>query len=133
MGTRRSRSSRSTRRKIDTQAEAFDELRRREVAKAIVDFSGGNDEGGVDSIVLLDKDENEVGTVSELWIHDRELTDDEFNEDQLARALAGPVYAEYGGFAGDFSAAGTVTWSVADRDVVMRGRHTTWQAFTDSF
>lgn len=42
--------------------------------------------------------------------------------DELAHALEGPVWDRYGGFAGQPWVRGTVTWTVADRCVLIGGQ-----------
>ena len=127
--------------------EVFEALRDRGASGALVEVSGGNDEGDADRIVLLDGDA-EIAEVSEHYknfVRDENgrivyeadpdsgyerakripLTEAQQAEgdlaEALAEALAAPVYDEYGGFSGDFSVAGSVRWDVASRRVTMTG------------
>lgn len=121
------------------RGEVFEALAERGATKAVVEFSGGNDEGGADGIVLYDGDE-ETGTVEQYfgfvyhrgenggWTS-RPLTDAERREDELAEALAAPVYDEYSGFAGDFSVSGVVEWDVEAKTVTMSGEESEYVTF----
>jgi hypothetical protein len=100
-----------------TRDEVFQQLRQKGVKKAVVHFSGGNDEGGADSIVLHTSDGTETEAVG--W---RSTSEGELNN-----ALSEPVYAAYGGFAGDFSVDGEVVWDVEKRTVVMSKSEQVWQ------
>jgi len=44
-------------------AEVFRRIRERGAVRAVVEFSGGNDEGGAESIALYDGEGREVGKV----------------------------------------------------------------------
>jgi hypothetical protein len=99
-------------------------LRERSVVKAVVAYSGGNDEGGVESITLTVALAN--GSTEERqfepyvgsgyryergeWRQIEPPTDD---DSILAQQLGAPVYERYGGFAGDFSVNGHVVFDVA--------------------
>lgn len=122
-----------------TQEQVFAELRKQGVTRVEVQFSGGNDEGGADSITLFqgDKEVGELVDVSgggrwdpELrqWV-EKVLTP----EDELAKALAGPVYDRYGSFSGEFNVEGVVTWDVEKGTVKTKGQEstTTWEDFED--
>lgn len=120
-----------------TREQAFAELRRRNITKVTVHFSGGNDEGGAESIVAVSADGAETDLLvnpevyqdwdTKKWVvgygdNARPATEDEIASKQLAETLEAPVYHAYGGFAGDFSVSGTVTWDVATGKVVMAKR-----------
>lgn len=74
--------------------------------KAVVYFSGGNDEGGVDFIYIL-KD----------WKKVVEL--DETLEQEFYNILSKPVRQEYANFAGEYYVAGTVVWNCKTGTVSM--------------
>lgn len=135
--------------------EVFEALRERGASGALVEFSGGNDEGDADRIVLLDGDA-EIAEVSEHYenfVRDengrivyeadpdsgyqqakrRPLTEAQQAEGDLAEALAAPVYDEYGGFSGGFSVAGSVRWDVASRRVTMTGDESQFVPFEKEF
>lgn len=102
-----------------TRDEAFRELSRRGAVTARVGFSGGNDEGGAESIDLLDAEGKSIGSLDPYQYEDTP-------DSQLADALAKPVEDTYGGFAGDFEVSGTVTWDVRTRKVTMAKSETEW-------
>lgn len=92
-----------------SRTDVFTALRARGADRAVVAFSGGNDEGGPDSITLYTGAE-EFSTLS-LCGHNGEISRDAVDADeQLVDALSGPVFDEYGGFAGDFDVFGEVIW-----------------------
>lgn len=117
--------------------ELWAELRRRNVAKVVVSFSGGGDEGGVDNISLQDAEGNEVGTLEEdyggstydpktgQWVPVNPPNPDT----ALVEALVAPVYEKYGSFAGEFYVNGTVDYDVANEKVKMPYRESveTWE------
>jgi hypothetical protein len=119
-----------------TKAEVFEELRRRGAGLAIVEFSGGGDEGGADSVRLYreataeaidcDKPLEELPTYPN-WqqgpVHDV--------ENALIAALVDPMENEYGSFAGDFHVQGTIAWDVAKETCIMSGEvsHEEWDSF----
>ncbi len=122
--------------------QVFDRLGERQAAQAQVRFSGGNDSGGADSIVLLDSAGGEIAQLHERvprlevggdgrYIHvpgegykTVPLTGQEQLDAELAEALTEPVYAEYGSFAGDFDVCGVVTWDAGARTVSISGDET---------
>lgn len=99
-----------------TRAEVFAELASRGAERAVVAFSGGNDEGGPDSITLF-AEEDELSSLS-VWPAG-ERSAEEQREDRLADALSEPVFEVYGTFAGDFDVAGEVVWEVDAKTVQM--------------
>lgn len=52
-----------------TKDEVFNELAHRNIARVEIDFSGGNDEGGVDSIRAYDADDNTVTLPSPVRVY----------------------------------------------------------------
>jgi hypothetical protein len=94
--------------------DVYRELAARGVARAVVLFSGGGDEGGADAILLFD----EAGSrLPYLPYTDYE---DDSPDAALRRELEEPVYDRFGTFAGDFYVAGRVEWLVSSRRVVVR-------------
>src|SRR5450755_1574646 len=86
-------------------------LERCGAAIAALEFSGRAGEGGkIGSIGFNDADGRWLGKL-ELW-----------GSDELAFALAAPVWDRYGQFAGLPAIRGTVTWAVRDRRVVIAGQ-----------
>jgi hypothetical protein len=80
-------------------------------AIAVVEFAGGAGVGGrIGRVGFTDADGALLGRM-ELW-----------RSDELAFALAAPVWDRFGQFAGEPMIRGTVTWTVGDRRVVISGR-----------
>lgn len=120
------------------RSEAFAELRKRGIAKVVVAFSGGGDEGGCDDITLFNAEGAKVGTLQEAssvtydpatkkWVPSKTLTGDEL----LAECLCKPVYDKYCTFAGEFHVHGEVVWDVTNGKVNMQGSES-WTE-TDDF
>ena len=112
-------------------------------ATAEVSFSGGNDEGGPDNILVLDADGRQIGTLSEYegrpWdvfeldatgapVMEKVKTDfypHEHETQKVATKKAGPRYARaaeeltypidycYGSFAGSPYISGTLSWDLS--------------------
>lgn len=102
-----------------SRGEIFNRLRALGAAKATVEFSGGGDEGGVDSITLHDGEGNELPIKLEKnysgsrWDGTKWLSvEPDTENNKLAGALAAPVNERYGSFAGDFYVSGTVDYDV---------------------
>ena len=129
-----------------TKEEVFRALKTMGIDKAVVEFSGGYDEGGADSIKLYkgekvaqelqeyiwgyEEDENGQPVYEDYQAWDgntykkpkpRPLTKEEEAEMRLAQSLAAPVYDKYCSFAGEFSVSGNVTWDVTTNHIVMDG------------
>ena len=90
----------------------WEELERHGAAIAVVPFSGRAGGGARTGTITL-----------------RRLGDDELIEverwsarDELALALEGPVWDRYGEFAGHPRIRGTVTWTVAERCILIAGQ-----------
>lgn len=104
-----------------SRSEIFQRLQGLGAAKATVEFSGGGDEGGVDSITLYDGEGNELPVkVEENYSGSRwnpatsqyEPVEPDTPVQELATALGAPVYERYGSFAGEFYVSGTVDYDV---------------------
>jgi hypothetical protein len=144
-----------------TKHEVFAELKRLGAAKAVVEFSGGNDEGGVDDIALLDADGKQIDVELSDHVHEErdytksgpangyrghptgrwikgygtdviEATPEEKRLAQLSSALVAPVDEEYGSFAGDFSVQGTVTWDAVAQTAKMGKSEQVWQDYEEN-
>ncbi len=100
-----------------TRKQVFAALVSRGASRAVVQFSGGNDEGGPDSITLFTREEA-LGTLP-TWPSGRESTAAEKADLELADALSAPVFEEYGTFAGDFDVTGEVIWDAGTQTVQM--------------
>ena len=99
-----------------TRAEVFAELQSRGADRALVIFSGGNDEGGPDSIALQ-AGEEEIRTLP-TWAGEGETATVKADA-RLADALSDPVFEAYGTFAGDFDVTGEVIWDLEEQTVQM--------------
>ncbi len=110
-----------------TRAEVFAELASRGADRALVEFSGGNDEGGPDRITLY-SGEQELHALSS-WPCDAG-TASARADGRLADALSDPIFEEYGTFAGDFDVTGEVIWEVEAETVQMlRDERSEYQHF----
>lgn len=108
----------------------FATLAKKGVNRVEVEYNGGNDEGGVDQIILFDKDDKKIGEMQEYY-GGHSVWDEESksykpaappNEEQrLSQALCAPVYDKYGSFAGEFYVNGTLTWDVAKKKIKDHG------------
>lgn len=124
-------------RKLD-KSLVFDLLRKRGVAKAWLQFSGGHDQGAVEEIRLFANaeadPENDDGEVLEQYLGYRRVEDetqpsgyryetvpkDELKDDErLADMLCMPVDIQFGSWADQPSTWGTLVWNVSDASVVM--------------
>ena len=116
--------------KIDKE-RVFTLLRQKSATKAVVEYSGGNDEGGVNSIILTIQLAN--GELEErdflVWYCGgyqylggggyKRLNEWENEDQELSELLQGPVDEKYGSWAGDFSAYGELIWDVEGGTVVL--------------
>ena len=100
------------RHELVTDDPVWPELESRSATIAIVPFSGRAGRGGrVDKIVLSRLEGDELVDVQR-WS----------SRDELCDALQAPIWDRFGCFAGQPPIAGTVTWTTADRRVVIEGR-----------
>lgn len=132
-----------------TREHVFDWIRARGADRAIVEFSGGHDEGGVDDIRLTDPEsgacvmqfEEEVAPHFETdpfgttVYQSQTLTDgskvrspvphtptaQQSETQAYVDALSQPVYDSYHSFAGEFTVNGAVVWDAARKRVYMEG------------
>lgn len=80
----------------------FNELKKKNVSKAIVCFDGGNDDGGVSSIKLLDKENKLIETSI---------------DEKLEEELGNPIYFRYGSFAGEYYVSGELVYDVEHKEM----------------
>jgi hypothetical protein len=117
------------------------EIVARGATRAVVHFSGGNDEGGADSIYLYNGDEK-VAELEPYGYDSEEVWDDEkkqfvpnpdYKEDRLCDWLADIPSDRYGNFAGEFYVSGVITidtitdkiaWSVDESTM----QHSHWES-----
>lgn len=103
--------------------EIFTALSQGGYSGAIIHFSGGNDEGGVDQIELL-KGEERIELNYQEGTYNRETHAIEYSPEDRPKAelwetLSQPIEDEYGSFAGEFYVSGTITVDVASRTMKM--------------
>lgn len=138
----------------ESKAKVFELLQAMGFDKAVVHFSGGNDEGSIDGIQLVKNSTGDIpeysrelesdhwdilceggaytGVEKSYWHNPTPpspITDDMF----LASFLVVPVYDKYSGFAGDFSVNGTVEWTVSSKTVYLQASESveTWEDHED--
>jgi hypothetical protein len=90
----------------------WEELERRGATIAVVPFSGRAGSGGRTGAITLSRLAGDELVGVEGWSR----------RDELALALEGPVWDRYAQFAGHPWIRGTVTWTLADRCVLIAGR-----------
>jgi hypothetical protein len=117
-----------------TKGAVLTELAKRGITRVEVEYSGGNDEGGVDDITFY-KGEDVVevpeprranGFVHDpktgKWVQETKgFTPEELKEGEFFEGLEAPVYAKYYSFAGEFYANGKVIWDVGAGTCKMQG------------
>jgi hypothetical protein len=117
---------------------ALELLRKEQIGKLEIEFSGGNDEGGVDSYAAFAPDGSELKFAFErTWpdvfvdgrYQQRELTEEERRVNQLLDTLEQPIDDRYGSFAGDFHVNGRLTYDVAEGTVAFAGDESTDEPF----
>lgn len=115
---------------IMSRDAVFTALKKRGVAKVEVHYSGGNDEGGVNDIIFLDANGENIGRMDEYYGGTQEWDDvakkylpakPPTDDQRLSMSLCVPVYDKYYSFAGEFYVNGTLTWDVTTGKVNMRG------------
>ena len=84
----------------------FNQLQNLNIAKVTVEFSGGDDDGGVNETLALDIDNNDASAVLE-------------DNEHLYEYLHEPIYEKYGSFAGSYFVTGDLIWNVKDRTFTM--------------
>jgi hypothetical protein len=90
----------------------WEELARRGATVAVVPFSGRAGHGGTTGTITLSGFAGDELVDVERWT----------GRDELALALEGPVWDRYGQFVGHPWIRGTVTWSLADRCILIAGQ-----------
>jgi len=118
-------------------------LRDHNVVKCVIDYSGGNDEGGVDNTRVTYADGREELNPS--WCQRtyapmvpnpdtgkwerKTLTTEQERANECADAIEQPVYDRYSTFAGEFYVDGTVEYNVPEGKVRIDGNEqvSTWE------
>jgi hypothetical protein len=90
----------------------WEELERRGATLAVVPFSGRAGGGGRTGTITLSRLEGDELIDVERWSA----------RDELALGLEGPGWDRYGEFAGHPWIHGTVTWTIADRCILIAGQ-----------
>lgn len=85
-------------------------LRALDIVKVVLPFSGGHDEGHYSTAYLTYRN----GKTRELVENWKTSEETETEDDRLFQMLAKPIEDEWGGFAGDFSVSGNLTYEVQD-------------------
>lgn len=108
-----------------TKEEVFADMRQRGFVKVVAEFSGGNDEGGVERTTAYTSYVDTEGVDLGGWD----------TEDPVAQFLAEIVDGKYGSFAGDFYVNGNVTADLESQTIEMTGSEDVPQShpFTDHF
>jgi hypothetical protein len=96
-----------------SRAAVWDELERRCVSVATVPFTGRAGWGGEIDVIRLQRVRDGEPCESRLWS----------GGDELANALAAPVWARFGTFVGHPLVRAEAIWTVERRSVVIVGRH----------
>lgn len=136
-----------------TEREVFARLKELGAAKALVSFEGGNDDGGVTGIILVDDKSEKIGEVNDHYqepalnddgtnklvertnragytyktVEYKPLPEEQEKENALYNTLGAPVYDRFGSFAGEFEVHGIVEWDVENEEVDMRGEQSAWE------
>lgn len=121
--------------KKHTKGQAINVLLMHDVVKCVIDYSGGNDEGGVDSIKVTYADGREELNPS--WCQRtyaamvpnpdtgkwerKTLTRAQMYANQVADIIEHPVYDRYYSFAGDFYVEGTLVYDVPEGKAYIDG------------
>jgi len=113
----------------ELRAKGLYRLRTLGITKAVVHYSGGNDDGGSEGISTIMED----GTTGEIKEHYLEgewipgkgyVTPNDYPEEirkeaELADILVAPVYRLWGTFAGDFYVSGEITWDTKANKIIV--------------
>lgn len=102
----------------------FSELTAKNINSVHIGFSGGNDEGGADDMVIRRNNGDEEK--SDFW---RNLST--IIPSDIVEKLTEPIYDKWGGFAGDFQVYGTLIWDVEKKDVYFQGQESTYAPFEE--
>lgn len=102
------------------RSEVFKAIKERGATQAVVRFSGGNDEGGADSVELygpgpIGYGKSPAEHIASLQPYSVENGPDE----SLVDALIQPIEDRYAGFGGDFYVSGDLTWDAEAGTVTM--------------
>lgn len=107
-------------------------LRELGAVRAVAAFSGGNDQGGIDSLILTlaDGGERQIEfQYDRQWVYDGTswqtrmvaLTPEQLANNALWELMDQPIDGRYGSFAGNYSVEGEVVADVEEGTVVIKG------------
>jgi hypothetical protein len=99
-------------------------------------YSGGNDEGGINSVMATDDKGTPVELTEDRFIDTGETWGNgqprmTYNEAALKSLLDSLLSTKYLSWAGDFEAHGTLYVSLKERRAWTQGEETTWQEESD--
>lgn len=130
--------------KLDTP-RTLELLRKKGAVKAVLEFSGGHDEGSVSSITLYD----EYGNGKDLptWYcggyriepapgggyTETPLSTPANEDEELADLLEGPINERFGSWGGSPSTEGTLTWDVATGEAKMAYSQEEWEDYEEVY
>jgi hypothetical protein len=100
------------RRELAARRAVWEQLERRGATIAVVPFPGRAGRGGTTETITFSGFAGDELVDVERWT----------GRDELALALEGPVWDRYGQFVGHPWIRGTVTWTLADRCILIAGR-----------
>jgi len=99
--------------------EAMKALEKMGATSALISYSGGNDEGGVDLVVVRTPKGEQIleeryrsYTYRNGSTYRKPFPPDIKEEGELVELLSAPIYDQWGSFAGEFSTYGTITFIV---------------------
>ena len=113
----------------ELKAKGLYKLRTLGITKAVVHYSGGNDDGGSEGISTIMED-GTTGEIKEHYLQGEYIpgkgyvTPDNYSEEvrkeaELADILVAPVYRLWGSFAGEFYVSGEITWDTKANKVTV--------------
>ena len=113
----------------ELKAKGLYKLRTLGITKAVVHYSGGNDDGGSEGISTIMED-GTTGEIKEHYLQGEYIpgkgyvTPDNYSEEvrkeaELADILVAPVYRLWGTFAGEFYVSGEITWDTKANKVTV--------------
>lgn len=118
-------------------SDIYDKIIEAGYARAYIEYSGGNDDGGVTSICVSTADRPRDMVLIQGSVYEYnpdtgryEYTPNPTADQRLYDALADHLYALVGSFAGEFEVEGTLVLDAERREDKHFGNITTWVPFT---
>lgn len=104
------------------QESVFEVLRKNNIRRLVVEFSGGNDSGGTDGcFVVFSGDEQEDEHTIDLSSFD------------ICSIVEKPIYDKYYGFAWNGEVHGRCTWDVENNNITLSGTETNYDSQNNNF